>query len=116
MEFNRIDEAYEDALNGYIGYGKNRILSNREFCQLSMNGFVDWLYEHEIYSRAVPGVMKLLMTANKQALDFGAGSYRKLLDEALDKYIEINNQAIKREFEASHRERQAEHTIAVASF
>lgn len=98
-----VPEDAESEFNAYIENGIIRIKSNREFCDLTITKFVDWMFEQDLPHRMVVGLVREIMSVQFEPQMSGnklipLESFQSNFNDLLDRFIEENKSKIKEGF------------------
>ncbi|MBY8106411.1 hypothetical protein KW456_04695 [Vibrio fluvialis] len=104
-----VPENEESALNAYIDKGIVRIKSNREFCGLTINSFVDWMFEQDLPRRMVVGLVREVMATQfdpqmSSHKLIPLESFQDNFGDLLEKFIEENKVKIKDGYAAEKKQ------------
>ena len=112
----QVPECEEIQFERWIDNGKAKVLSNREFCGLSFNQCVDWLFEQDSGRRIVCGIVRFIMNndfklshAQIRSLD---AQHQKWFQDYFDRYFEAHMPQIMAEAKEMQRENEEERAIA----
>ncbi|WP_217517253.1 hypothetical protein [Vibrio metschnikovii] len=114
---NLVPEEQEQALNHFIDDGLTRLKSNREFCGLSLSGFVDWMYEQDLPRKMMYGLTRNILTVQFEPMMsshklIALETYQEHFNELLEKYIEINKKKVIHTYRETINDQITEQQIA----
>lgn len=113
---NLVPEPEEQQFSRFIDDGLDRIKSNREFCDLSLSGFVDWMYEQELPRKMVYGLIRNILTVQFEPMMSShklveLETYQEHFNELLEKYLEHHWQSVIKEYRAQINDQITEQQI-----
>ena len=113
---NLVPEPEEQQFSRFIDFGLARIKSNREFCGLSLSGFVDWMYEQDLPRKMMYGLIRNIITIQFEPMMIShklieLEKYQEHFNELLEKYLEHHWQSVLKEYRAQINDQITERQI-----
>ena len=115
--FSQVDSSNHDALKAFLHYGKQRILTNREWCDLTISDFVSFYIEmHD--GKLVDSLVKFTLTANCETSNtlLSLTAFQEFAKDALDEWLDDNADTIVKHFEQEVKEYEMELAVTAAGF
>ncbi|MCG7588766.1 hypothetical protein [Photobacterium sp. OFAV2-7] len=115
--FAQVDSSYHKALEAFIANGKQRIISNREWCDLTISDFVSSYIEMH-NGKLVDSLVKFTLTANCEASNslLSLMGYQEFAKDALDEWLEENASTIVQHFAQEVKAHEMESAVTAAGF
>lgn len=113
---NLVPDQEEKQFCSFIDCGLARIKSNREFCGLTLSGFVDWMYEQDLPRKMMYGLIRNIITIQFEPMMSShklveLETYQEHFNELLEKYLEHHWQSVLKEYRAQINDQITEQQI-----
>ncbi|HIF9180981.1 TPA: hypothetical protein ACX6QL_002041 [Photobacterium damselae] len=101
---NQVPEYERKDFETFLSNGQKLILSNRQWCNLTISDFTTFYFESH-NGKLADGLMKFLLNANCESNNtlLSVLGYQEFAKDVLLDFLEANHQNIVKEFQAQHQ-------------